>query len=123
MFYSFVDVSFTGNSVNIFDGVEFDSGTNPTTISDVVNLDTSGSTSAPNQIIINQKGSGNIAEFKNNSNTPIFSVDTDGNVDIGRTDVRSGATLDISASNTTGAFPVGFLMMYGGSTAPRMAFA
>lgn len=82
MFYSFVDVSFTGNSVNIFDGVEFDSGTNPTTISDVVNLATSGSTSAANQIIINQQGSGNIAEFKNNSNTPIFSVDTDGNVDI-----------------------------------------
>lgn len=72
MFYSFVDVSFTGNSVNIFDGVEFDSGTNPTTISNVVNLDTSGSTSAPNQIIIIQQGSGNIAEFKNNSNTSIF---------------------------------------------------
>ena len=112
------DVSFTGSSVNIFDGVEFDSGTNSTTISDIVNLDTSGSTSAPNQIIINQQGSGNIAEFKNNSNTPIFSVDTDGNVGIGRTDVRSGAALDISASNTSGAFPVGFMMMYGGSTAP-----
>ena len=112
------DVSFTGSSVNIFDGVEFDSGTNSTTISDVVNLDTSGSTSAPNQITINQQGSGNIAEFKNNSDTPIFSVDTDGNVGIGRTDVRSGAALDISASNTSGAFPVGFMMMYGGSTAP-----
>ena len=84
---------------------------------DNLHIDISDTDNGPTPLKLNQHSTGNIMELTNSDNEPIFTITNSGAVGIGRSDVRSGAAMDISG-NASGAFPAGFTMMYVGDNAP-----
>jgi microcystin-dependent protein len=107
------DVSLNG-SVNTFHEITIDTSVN---YQDNLHIDISDSENGPTPLKLNQHGSGNIMELTNSDDEPIFTITNSGAVGIGRTNVRTGAAMDISG-NASGAFPAGFTMMYVGDNAP-----
>lgn len=107
------DVSLNG-SVNTFNEITIDTSVN---YQDNLHIDISDTDNGPTPLKLNQHSTGNIMELTNSDNEPIFTITNSGAVGIGRSDVRSGAAMDISG-NVSGAFPAGFTMMYVGANAP-----
>lgn len=107
------DVSLNG-SVNTFNEITIDTSVN---YQDNLHIDISDTENGPTPLKLNQHSTGNIMELTNSDNEPIFTITNSGAVGIGRSDVRSGAAMDISG-NVSGAFPAGFTMMYVGANAP-----